>query len=305
MSVDGVTPSAPTQSAIVAADRCPNCEHALAQPRPNYCSHCGQETNLKPPTLLEFAQQFGGNYLAMEGALWRSLKLLLFRPGQLTREYFVGRKRRYVLPLRLYLTVSLIALLALRLSGMVMGPSESAVQVKLDKPGELDNVVLRLGQRQAGLRNGQFFCEDLPAVVCERVRARITLNPQAMEQALRQLPQRMVANWGTVMFALLPLFAAQLKLVYLRRGMRWSEHLVFALHLHAFWFAMLATEAARLPWLQALAALAVPVYSVLALQRVYGGRWWATALRSVALCTLYGTTLVVALVVVALWAFFA
>ena len=44
--------------------------------RPRFCPACGQETTLRPPTMGEFAQQFGGAYLATEGALWRSLKLL-------------------------------------------------------------------------------------------------------------------------------------------------------------------------------------------------------------------------------------
>ena len=39
---------------------CLNCKQALAMPRPNFCPACGQETNLKPPTLLTFVQQFGG-----------------------------------------------------------------------------------------------------------------------------------------------------------------------------------------------------------------------------------------------------
>ena len=41
------------------------------------------------------------------------------------------------------------------------------------------------------------------------------------------------------MFVLLPGFALWLKLAYLNRRMRYTEHLVFALHVHAFWFAAL------------------------------------------------------------------
>ena len=52
---------------------------------------------MRPPTLVEFAQQFGGAYLATEGALWRTLRLLLTRPGELTRRYLAG-PRCTVLP---------------------------------------------------------------------------------------------------------------------------------------------------------------------------------------------------------------
>ena len=39
---------------------CLNCGAPLAEPRPRFCGACGQETNVKPPTLGEFLQQFGG-----------------------------------------------------------------------------------------------------------------------------------------------------------------------------------------------------------------------------------------------------
>jgi hypothetical protein len=67
-----------------AVGACRNCGAALASPPPPFCAQCGQETHLRPPTLREFAQQFGGAYLSTEGALWRSLKLLVTRPGALT-----------------------------------------------------------------------------------------------------------------------------------------------------------------------------------------------------------------------------
>ena len=89
---------------------CPNCGRRHEAPPTPFCPGCGQETTLRPPTLGEFAQQFGGSYLSTEGALWRTLKLLLTRPGALTREYLAGRRRHYVLPLRLYLTASVVAL---------------------------------------------------------------------------------------------------------------------------------------------------------------------------------------------------
>ena len=100
---------------------CLNCGVPLGAPPPHYCPACGQDTRLRAPTLREFAQQFTGQYLSTEGALWRTLALLFLQPGELTRRYIAGRRRHYVLPVRLYLTISLLALLALRLgSGMAI-----------------------------------------------------------------------------------------------------------------------------------------------------------------------------------------
>ena len=83
------------------------CRNCGTQAPLKFCPECGQETALHPPTLGEFLHEFVGHYVALEGALWRTLRLLLTRPGRLTREYLEGRRRRYVLPLRLYLTCQL------------------------------------------------------------------------------------------------------------------------------------------------------------------------------------------------------
>jgi hypothetical protein len=284
------------------ADACRNCGAPLGQPRPNYCGHCGQETHLKPPTIGEFLQQFGGSYVAMEGALWRTLLLLLFRPGRLTKEYFAGRKRRYVLPLRLYLTISVVALLALQWSGaMQLPPDKPMIQFDGDRNGEF--TVMDLGSIVARVQNGQFVCKGLPESWCKRGRERFTLDAQGLEREARQVPERFVRHWGSAMFALLPIYALLLKLVYRSRRMRWSEHLVFALHLHAFIFAMVIVQTASIEWVRGLAFLAMPVYSVIALQKVYGGRWWATTLRVTTLGFLYFLAMVTAMAVVAIWAF--
>jgi hypothetical protein len=74
----------------------------------NFCQQCGQETVLHPPSTGEFVHEFIGHYVALEGKLWKTLKLLILRPGKLTLQYLAGRRVRYIQPLRVYLTFSLI-----------------------------------------------------------------------------------------------------------------------------------------------------------------------------------------------------
>ncbi len=64
-----------------AGPSCANCGAAWGDAIPAFCPHCGQESTVRPPTLGGFVQQFGGAYLSTEGALWRSLRLLLVQPG--------------------------------------------------------------------------------------------------------------------------------------------------------------------------------------------------------------------------------
>ena len=60
-------------------------------------------------------REAGGRYVALDGRLWKTLGALLFRPGFLTREYFAGRRRRYIRPARLFLVASLLMFAALRI----------------------------------------------------------------------------------------------------------------------------------------------------------------------------------------------
>ena len=89
-----------------------------------------------------------------------------------------------------------------------------------------------------------------------------------------------MTNVGSAMFVLLPGSAFLLWLVYWTRRLRYTEHRVFALHVHAFAFAMLGLALIEWAWLSAAASLAVPVYGLLAMQRVSGGRWWPRLLRA-------------------------
>src|SRR4029077_20764121 len=93
---------------------CPNCGHAVAAA---FCPACGQETQLRLPTLREFLREAAGRYVALDGRFWRTLIALSFRPGWLTREYFAGRRRRYVRPARLFLVLSIGLFALLRFTG--------------------------------------------------------------------------------------------------------------------------------------------------------------------------------------------
>lgn len=279
---------------------CPNCEAPLADPPPPFCPQCGQETRVRAPTLGEFLQQFGGAYLSTEGALWRTLKLLVARPGELTRQYLAGRRKHYVLPLRLYLTISVIVLLLVRLFTSAALQADPKLVASFDQAPEI--IVLDAGSRRAGLKDGRFFCEGLPAWLCTRLQRRLDVDARGLQRELAGLGERVTAHLGLVMFVLLPAFAAALKLAYWNRGLRYTEHLVFALHVHAFWFAVLGLNLLPLGGLEGLAWFAVPVHTLLAMRRVYGGRWWPRWLRAAGISLVYLLVMGLAMAALALWA---
>ena len=307
--VNGVKGLQGVQGITTPRPHCLNCAEALL-PRegggpPLFCPACGQESNLQAPTLREFAQQFGGAYFSTEGALWRTLKLLLLKPGELTRRYLAGQRKHYVLPLRLYLTVSVLMLLVLRLTG-----SGVQIDIKPDAPAAFrapdakttNFAIVVFGEgRGLGLRNGVFYCTELPAWLCKRAQRRIDIDPKAVAGEIEQFKERFLGNVGGAMFLLLPSFALWLKLVYLNRRLRYTEHLVFALHLHTYWFLAFGLVFTNVWWLTAMGCTAVPWYTMVALRRVYAGRRWPRFLRASLVTLLYAVVLTLVLTLVALW----
>jgi hypothetical protein len=295
--------SSPSPAQAPAA--CLNCGEPLTDrsPRPaaRFCPACGQETTVLPPTVREFAQQFGGAYLSTEGALWRTLKLLLTQPGELTRLYLAGRRKHYVLPLRLYLTISLLALLLIRYTGQLdLVTGLDRPELAIAEQGSLPKLVVQARGMRFGVDGGAMVCENLPETACRLLRARAAPDARTLLHKLRLANERVLANLGTIPFVLLPLFAVCLRIVNRHAGMGYAEHLVFALHLHAFWFGVLAVMQivnwTPVNWAGGAVML---LYTLLAGRRVYGGVWWQRALRAIVLSALYATLL--AFTVVLAW----
>lgn len=78
---------------------CLNCGTALIG---SHCHACGQAAHVHK-TLGAFFHDLLHGVFHFEGKIWRTLPLLFFRPGKLTREYIDGRRASYVSPIALFL----------------------------------------------------------------------------------------------------------------------------------------------------------------------------------------------------------
>ena len=67
-----------------------------------YCHECGQHGHIHR-TLGAFFHDLLHSVFHVEGRLWRTLPLLAWRPGELTRRYIEGERMRFVSPMALFL----------------------------------------------------------------------------------------------------------------------------------------------------------------------------------------------------------
>ena len=78
---------------------CLNCSTPLAG---EYCHECGQRAHVHR-TLGAFGHDIAHSVLHFEGKIWRTLPLLAWWPGDLTRRYVEGERARFVSPMALFL----------------------------------------------------------------------------------------------------------------------------------------------------------------------------------------------------------
>lgn len=110
---------------------------------------------------------------------------------------------------------------------------------------------------------------------------------------IRELKAGAISNVPYALFMLLPLFALMTKVIYVRRGMYFGEHMVYALHIHAFTFFALLLMALTPETVSGLVFVTVMIYYFVAMQRFFGGRWWANVIRYGIVGTIYPFLLIV------------
>lgn len=96
--LDGAASTAGTSHAGHPA-LCANCGAALAG---SFCHACGQRGHVHR-SLLHMSEEFLHGILHFDAKAWRTLPLLVARPGELTRRYIDGHRARFVSPLALFL----------------------------------------------------------------------------------------------------------------------------------------------------------------------------------------------------------
>ena len=93
--------------------KCLNCGTALIG---SHCHACGQHAHVHR-TIAAFFHDLIHGVFHFEGKIWRTLPMLAWHPGKLTREYIDGRRASYVSPIALFLFVVFLTFALFSLAG--------------------------------------------------------------------------------------------------------------------------------------------------------------------------------------------
>ncbi len=186
---------------------CTNCGHAVVEV---YCASCGEkQPDHHDLTVGHFAHELFHELAHVDSKVFRTLRDLVLRPGELTAAYFEGRKKRYIPPLRLFLTLFALQFLAYSVYKPVAIYRLDTL-MKVDQSHGLEDLMKRAAQK-----HNMTFAE-----LTERVEHRWQKNMSLLS----------LLNIAGI--------ALMLKLLYIRRRRFLGQHLVFAAHLMCFAYVM-------------------------------------------------------------------
>src|SRR5438552_3272613 len=135
---------------------CLNCGARLAGP---FCHECGQHAHVHR-TLGAFFHDFAHGVLHFEGKIWRTLPLLAWKPGELTRRYIDGQRASFVSPIALFLFCVFLMFGVIGLtsnsSNMVKASADAARELQTDQTKLTIVQNQRAAAAKAGLPTAKF-----------------------------------------------------------------------------------------------------------------------------------------------------
>lgn len=297
---------------------CLNCGTALAG---DYCHRCGQRGHVHR-SLHAFGHDLLHGVFHFEGKIWRTLPMLAWRPGELTRRYIEGQRARFVSPIALFLFCVFLMFAVLGLTGTLPGGSGDSIRAAIDNSAQEQRaVVARLeAQRAEALSRNQPTAEidrklrgardDLQVTEAFRDRGVLELNA-AEEQAtvapwLRGPIEKLAKNPELLLYKLktnaykfswmlIPLSVPFMWLLFpLSRRFRMYDHTVFVTYSLCFMtlLAILGALAMRtgFGWIAALLWFVPPLHIYRQLKGAYqlsriSALWRTVALVAITIVT--------------------
>jgi len=176
MVARAVEPEAGEHAGEIGGD-CLNCGTELTGP---YCRQCGQKARV-PRSVGAILHDIVHGVLHLDGKFWRTLPLLVWRPGDLTRRYVHGERAKFVSPMAMFLFSIFLMFAVLSIYGV----SLSDLNVDLD-PATKANIERGHAQveRQLAAARAERTALDAAAVPRDAARSR---QARALDQRIASL----------------------------------------------------------------------------------------------------------------------
>ena len=116
-----------------------------------YCYACGNKNDDYRRSIWSLGGELFASLTAFEGRIWRSLRSLILKPGQMAREFSDGARQKWTSPIRMYLATSLLLFGYIALSQTQLVAFGTNMNAK--------STIIKVGAGNEGIRPQVFFLE--------------------------------------------------------------------------------------------------------------------------------------------------
>ncbi|WP_417887794.1 DUF3667 domain-containing protein [Zunongwangia sp.] len=116
---------------------CLNC-HTPLRETDKFCPNCGQARIEKKLSFKDLLSELFSGLFAYDSRFIRTLRVLLFKPGKISKDYIEGKRMRYVNPYRFFLTTAIVFFLIYGFDSSLNIPNMSSNQQEVIQ--EIDSI---------------------------------------------------------------------------------------------------------------------------------------------------------------------
>jgi hypothetical protein len=234
------------------AKDCLNCGTEVAG---RFCQQCGQENVEVKESFFQLFIHFIEDLTHFDGKLWKTLKLLLFKPGSLTKLYIDGKRASYIHPIRMYLFISAVFFLFMFTGEVPEQPEkignkntqakdfasgfQEGIKLDLDEDSVKYKTIAEYNAAQQKLPSSK---KDnwLDAVIKKKG---IELNEKYSGDKLKigkALIEKFEQYFSRMLYISLPIFAFFIWVLYRRnKNHYFVDHVIFSIHIYCAFYIIL------------------------------------------------------------------
>jgi hypothetical protein len=288
--------------------QCLNCEEILSG---LFCKNCGQKDVSYSKPLGSVISLFFDSWFSVDNRTLRSVFPLFFKPGYLSAQFVAGKRMSFASPIKLYLFSSICYFFLFNISlrsDSMANVYSSYNEKRLNKAFSKNEDAIKKAE---ALRNKYSvdppsndvnIASKPPASNTAKVTTETRFSGRLSEKVKdpENLRSNLLKGFSYMFFVLMPLFALFLKWFMGKKKQYYFDHLVLAIHLHAFallFFSVLLLYGMILGLtINEYLLLVVVLYFIVSVKRFYSESWVKSIAKSAALLFVYGFFFTIVLV---------
>lgn len=308
---------------------CPNCGDIEVG---KYCPSCGQSNKDFNRPIKEIVGELAGS-INLDARIAKTLKPFFLKPGFLTKEYFAGRRQRYVPPMRLYMFFSIVFFFLAQYTSnseikdniltiddntketekpalVANGPSlkENLEEIAANTNDSIKNKGLTLSLENLSDETiDEGISETMKDTSISDMQRKMIVGGLKATKNKDLFYSRFLKNLSYVLFLLMPFFALILAMILWRSKLLYVKHLIFSINFHSFVFGISSVIMLlgmiipkSFPDFENYLFFTIPIYLMLGIRNFYNRKLSRSFFKMIGAISLYAIVISVVIVVILL-----